>query len=117
MVREGKRLLHEMNLFPTLLNARIEPKTFSDDCQQKPDYTFPAGETYIYDEETFASRVTVISVIAAVIMNVSSIYILYYVDNMQARLTAIMIYTPLFAIMMMILTDCQRAHIWPATAT
>ncbi|GAD96081.1 hypothetical protein AN5487.2 [Paecilomyces variotii No. 5] len=82
-----------------------------------PDNTVPVEDAYTYNEETFASRVAVISVILAIIINVSSIYILYYTDNMQTRLRVIAIYTSLFAIMMTFSTNCQRAHIWPATAT
>lgn len=52
----------------------------------------------------------------AVLINVSSIYILYYIDSMQTRLGVIMIYTALFALMMMILTNSGGGNIFPATA-
>ncbi|KAJ9364250.1 hypothetical protein C8Q69DRAFT_452331 [Paecilomyces variotii] len=82
---------------------------------KKVDDTLPV-ETYAYNRRALASIVTVFSAIMAVLINVSSIYILYYIDSMQTRLGVIMIYTALFALMMMVLTNSGGANIFPATA-
>ena len=76
----------------------------------------PESEICHYKDEKIATFVSVLSTVAASMLPISSIVILYFVADMLTRLAIVVGFTGVFALCLTLTTRARRVEIFAATS-